>query len=99
MAIEEIILRKSALHAELGLCEQGSCTFHRLGLAYCPETNRIGPALAAHIVIIDVMMLLKRTEQIELEGNARVSRRHHRMGDELSGLGRTIMAIKADIRA
>ena len=44
-------------------------------------------------------MLLERAEQIELKGDARMARGHHRMGHELAGVGAAIMAIEAIVGA
>ena len=44
-------------------------------------------------------MLLHGGEQVQLENNARMPRRHHLVGDELPRLGAAIVAIEADAGA
>ena len=67
VTIVEIELREGALHAELRLGKEAGRTAHGFGLPHGPEANRIGATFARDIVIVDVVVLLERAEQVELE--------------------------------
>ena len=99
MAVVEIELREGALHLESGLGEKRRGTAHRFGLPHRPEAQRTGRAFARGVIGVDVVVLLERAEQVELERHARVACCHHRVGDELARLVRSVMAIKAHIGA
>jgi hypothetical protein len=67
VAIIEKEFREHSARPECGLGKQAGRTLDRFGLAHGPQPDAIEPAFARGIVGIDIMVLLKRAEEIELE--------------------------------
>ena len=99
MAVEEIEFGEHAFGAQLRRRVERQRALQRHGLAGRPQPDIVGLALAPQIIGILAVMLLQRREQVHLERDARMARRHDAVVDELARPGAAEMAIEADARA
>src|SRR6185436_379381 len=60
-----------------------------------PHLGRIGAALAAEIVVVEIVMLLERREEVELEADPGMAGGHDPVGDELALAAAAEMAVEA----
>ena len=97
VAVEEIEFREDPGSGPLSPAVDGQDALQGHSLADGPDPRGIHRRLALDIVGVDVVVLLEGGEQLELEGQPRVARAHHLMGDELVRLVAAPVAVQADV--
>src|SRR5271154_2905147 len=95
VAVKERKFREDALRTTRRAVERERA-LERHRLPNRPDLYAAGDGFARGIVGVDIVMPLQLAEEIELEGDARMSRGHQPVRDELVLFGAAEMTIEAD---